>query len=59
MPWSLSVHPYLGAASEEHPGHRQLVVGDYRLLYRIEPDTGGSDTAGDVRIVAVFGSGQP
>ncbi len=56
---TLRAHPYLGRPSEEHPGHRQLVMSGYRLLYRVDPDTGDSDTAGDIRIVAVFGPGQP
>lgn len=56
---SLRDHPYLGGESEEHPGHRQYVVSGYRLIYRVHPDTGDGATAGDVRIVAVFGPGQP
>ena len=55
---SLRDHPYLGGESDEHPNHRQLVVSGYRLIYHLDPDTGDSATAGDVRIVAVFGPGQ-
>jgi plasmid stabilization system protein ParE len=55
---SLRDYPYLGGTSEEHPRHRQLVVSGYRLIYRVEPDTADSATAGDVRIVAVFGPGE-
>ena len=56
---SLRDYPYLGAVSDEHPGHRQHVVSGYRLIYQVDPDTGDSATAGNVRIVAVFGPGQP
>lgn len=52
-------HPYLGAPSSELPGYRQLVVSEHRIIYRVTPDTGDSATAGDIRIVAVFGPGQP
>ena len=56
---SLRDYPYLGGASEEHPRHGQLVVSGYRLSYQVVPDTGESSTAGDVRIVSVFGPGEP
>jgi plasmid stabilization system protein ParE len=56
---SLREHPYIGRVSYDHPNHRQLIVAGYRLLYRVEPDTGVSATAGDIRIVAVFGPGEP
>lgn len=55
----LRTHPYLGARSTELPGRRQLVVSEHRIIYRLDPDTGESATAGDVRILAVFGPGQP
>jgi plasmid stabilization system protein ParE len=51
-------HPYIAPASPEIPDHRQLVVSGYRLIYQVNPDTGDSQTAGDVRIVAIFGPGQ-
>jgi hypothetical protein len=50
--------PYFGGPSREHAGHRQLVVSGYRILYFVDSDTGDSGTAGNVRIVAVFGPGQ-
>jgi plasmid stabilization system protein ParE len=50
--------PYIGALSQEHAGHRQLVVSGYRILYFVEHDTGDSQTAGNIRMVAVFGPGQ-
>ena len=42
-----------------HSGIRELPShGGYRVLYRVIPDTGHDDTAGDVRILRVFGPGQ-
>jgi hypothetical protein len=39
-----------------HFGVRELpCAGGYRALYEVNPDTGGNETAGDVR---VFGAGQ-
>jgi hypothetical protein len=32
--------------------------GGYRVLYRLDPDTGSNDTAGDIRVLRVFGPGQ-
>jgi hypothetical protein len=32
--------------------------GGYRALYRVSPDTGRDETAGDVRVLRVFGPGQ-
>lgn len=55
----LKAHPYLGPASDEHEGCRVLVVSGYRLIYEVDPDTGDAATAGDVRVLAVFGPGQP
>lgn len=43
----------------QHPGVRELPYeGGYRALYEVLPDTGGDDTAGDVRVLRVFGPGQ-
>jgi plasmid stabilization system protein ParE len=51
-------HPCLHALGD-HPGVRELPCGDdYRALYRVHPDTGHNDTAGDVRVLRVFGPGQ-
>jgi plasmid stabilization system protein ParE len=42
-----------------HPGVRErLCAGGYRVLYRIVPDTGRDETAGDVRVLRVYGPGQ-
>jgi plasmid stabilization system protein ParE len=54
----LRQYPYLGAESAEIPGHRQIVVSGYRIIYQVNPDTGDSATAGDIRVVAIFGPGQ-
>ena len=43
----------------QHPGVRELPCdGGYRALYDVSPDTGRDDTAGDVRVLRVFGPGQ-
>jgi plasmid stabilization system protein ParE len=55
----LRTFPYLGGVSVEHPGLRQLVVAEHRILYRVDPDTGDSATAGDVLILLVLGPGMP
>jgi plasmid stabilization system protein ParE len=44
-------------------GHYQGVrerpcAGGYRIMNRVSPDTGNNDTAGDVRVLRVFGPGQ-
>jgi hypothetical protein len=30
----------------------------YRVIYRVDPDTGNNDTAGEVLVLRVFGPGQ-
>jgi plasmid stabilization system protein ParE len=51
----LREHPCLFPVGA-HPGVRELPCdGGYRALYRLFPDTGLNETAGDVR---VFGPGQ-
>lgn len=54
----LRAHPYrfpLGV----HPGVRErLCAGGYRVFYRVRPDTGHDETAGDVRVLRVYGPGQ-
>jgi plasmid stabilization system protein ParE len=43
----------------QYPGVRELPCdGGYRALYRVIPDTGRDETAGDVRVLRVFGPGQ-
>ncbi len=42
-----------------HPGVREMpCAGGYRAFYEVDPDTGRNDTAGDVRVLRVFGPGQ-
>jgi plasmid stabilization system protein ParE len=54
----LRQHPCLYPIGD-HPGVRELpCAGGYRALYRVTPDTGRNDTAGDVRILRVFGPGR-
>jgi plasmid stabilization system protein ParE len=54
----LRQHPCLWPV-RYHPGVRELpCAGGYRVLYRVHPDTGRSETAGDVRVLRVFGPGQ-
>lgn len=47
--------PYLGAASNDHPGCRYVACEEHYIIYEVVPDTGLSATAGDVIILAVFG----
>lgn len=43
----------------QHPGVRELpCAGGYRALYEVIPDTSRDETAGDVRVLRVFGPGQ-
>jgi hypothetical protein len=54
----LRQHPCLYPVIE-HPGTRELPCeGGYRALYEVRPDTGRSETAGDVVVLRVFGPGQ-
>jgi plasmid stabilization system protein ParE len=51
----LRLHPCLWPIGD-HSGVRELpCAGGHRALYRVNPDTGRNDTAGNVR---VFGPGQ-
>lgn len=43
---------------EAQGGTRYRVVEGYRLTYRVAPDTDDNRTAGDVRVLRVFGPGQ-
>jgi plasmid stabilization system protein ParE len=54
----LGHHPCLHPVGQ-HSGVRELPCpGSYRAPYRIAPDTGRDETAGDVRVLRVFGPGQ-
>ncbi len=51
-------HPCLFPIGE-YPGVRELPCdGGYRALYEVIPDTGRSETAGDVTVLRVYGPGQ-
>lgn len=41
-----------------HPGVRELPVAGGYQFYKVEPDTGRDDTAGDVRVLRIYGPGQ-
>ncbi|HTW52505.1 MAG TPA: type II toxin-antitoxin system RelE/ParE family toxin [Stellaceae bacterium] len=54
----LKRHPCRHPLSQ-HAGVRELPCsGGYRVLYRMVPDTGRDETAGDVQVLRVFGPGQ-
>jgi plasmid stabilization system protein ParE len=54
----LRQHPCLYPVGD-HPGVRELPCeGGYRVLYEVHRDTGRNDTAGEVRVLRVFGPGQ-
>ncbi len=43
----------------QHTGVRESPCSSgYRALYEVQPDTGRDETAGDVRVLRVFGPGQ-
>jgi plasmid stabilization system protein ParE len=42
----------------EHEGSRERIVEGYKIVYRIDPDTGDNNTAGNVEIRRVFGPWQ-
>ncbi len=43
----------------QHAGVRELpCTGGYRALYEVIPDTGSNATAGNVRVLRVYGPGQ-
>lgn len=53
-PGALVELPYKGAPAPEQPRLRQLVVSEYRVIYRVQPDTGHSGTAGNTRILSTL-----
>jgi len=50
-------HPCLYRRSE-HGGRREMIVRGHLVVYRLRPDTGSNQTAGDVEVLRVFGPGQ-
>jgi plasmid stabilization system protein ParE len=45
-------------ALSRHANHREFTAAGYRIIYRLNPDTGRNDTSGDIEILRVFGPGQ-
>ncbi len=39
----------------DHPGVRESPIEGYRVMYEVFPDTGDDSTAGNVRVLRVFG----
>ena len=39
-------------------GRREFTCEGYRIIYRVRPDTGRDESAGDVPVLRVFGPGQ-
>jgi plasmid stabilization system protein ParE len=54
---ALAEHPCLFAVGP-HPGRREFSSEGYRIIYRVVPDTGLNETAGNVQVLRVFGPGQ-
>lgn len=42
----------------EDRGRREFTVEEHRVQYRVYRDTGRDETAGDVRVLRIFGPGQ-
>jgi plasmid stabilization system protein ParE len=57
--YSLPTNPVLYRRSEDHPHLRVISVAGYRVLYKVDPDTGDTESAGDVEVLAVLGLGEP
>ncbi len=54
----LRQHPCLWPVGDTS-GVRELpAAGGYRVLYEVTPDTGSNQTAGDVRVLRVYGPSQ-
>ena len=43
----------------DDPTLRIVSIEGYRVIYRVDPDTGDNDTAGDVTVLAILGPGEP
>jgi len=55
--WRLQQQPCLWPAGD-HSSVRELpAAGGYRVLYKVEPDTGRNETAGDLTVLRVYGPG--
>ncbi len=51
-------HPYRWPRGRHSGVRERLCAGGWRALYEVDPDTGRDDTAGDVRVLRVYGPGQ-
>jgi len=51
-------HPCRWPAGRHQGVRERLCAGGYRVFYRVGPDTGRDETAGDVRMLRVYGPGQ-
>jgi plasmid stabilization system protein ParE len=50
-------HPCLFAFGP-HSGRREFTSEGHRIIYRVRPDTGSNETAGNVEVLRIFGPGQ-
>ena len=58
-PKKLKQAPYSGGVAPGLPDARQIVVAEHCFIHDIDPDTGLTATAGNVRILLLPGPGQP
>jgi plasmid stabilization system protein ParE len=42
----------------DQPGVREMPCVGHRVVYKVDPDTGSSRTAGDVTVLRVYGAAQ-
>jgi hypothetical protein len=54
----LREHPCRFPVGIHHGVRERPCSGGYRVLNRVTPDTGSDATAGDVRVLRLFGPGQ-
>jgi plasmid stabilization system protein ParE len=54
----LREYPCLSAIGRHQGVRERPCAGGYRVFYAVHPDTGRNDTAGEVRVLRVFGPGQ-
>lgn len=52
----LADHPCRHPQSER--GRREFSIEGHRVIYQVTPDTGRDATAGNVRVLRIFGPGQ-
>ncbi len=54
----LRTHPCRFPPGMNHGIRERFCPGGYRVFYRVWPDTGQDDTAGDVQVLRIYGPGQ-